>query len=541
MARNWSVYQQAVFDFVANNTQSVVINAVAGSGKTTTIVECASRESQKGKSILFLAFNKSIATELEGRMKPFGVECKTLHSFGNRALFCTFGNGLTTNQYKWRDYIKDNIDILTNYDFGDNENLKASYIRNCCALLDVCRINLIKSNQMNEIKSLAEHHNVELIDDEVYVVSDILQKCYTLSTDNVIDFTDMITLPVTDINIGRRVKKYDIVFIDECQDLSKAQQQLMLKAVKPGGKFVAVGDPMQAINGFAGADCDSFNNLVKIAGNELPLSVCYRCGSLIIEHAQSIVPYIQSFEGAAPGEIRKTETLTDVKPGDMIICRKSAPLVGLALKFIAAGKSAQVKGRDIAEGLKNLIIKNNPKNISYLFQKLEKQLDSERRKAIKAGKPAECPSVTGLQDKIDCIRIIAESCNSVNEIITKLDTLFNDSLAGNVIQLSTIHKSKGLEASNVFIALPDKLPMMYKGQQAWEYEQELNLKYVAITRAKSVLTYITLGEDELAAYTFDVEKKPRKKRAPKTEQAVVTETTDVEKPKRRPGRPRKNA
>ena len=50
----------------------------------------------------------------------------------------------------------------------------------------------------------------------------------------------------------------NFVFIDECQDLNACQRSLMLKAVKPnGGRFIAVGDPAQAIYGFAGADSDS--------------------------------------------------------------------------------------------------------------------------------------------------------------------------------------------------------------------------------------------------------------------------------------------
>ena len=90
------------------------------------------------------------------------------------------------------------------------------------------------------------------------------------------DFTDMIFLP---IKFGVAVKQYDFVFIDECQDLNSCQRELMQKAIKPNtGRFVAVGDPAQAIYGFAGADSDSFKKLCNIPNTiQLPLSVCYRC------------------------------------------------------------------------------------------------------------------------------------------------------------------------------------------------------------------------------------------------------------------------
>ena len=85
MAREWSKYQKAVFEFVENSKDSAVINAVAGSGKSTTIVE-ASKIAIKHGSVLFLAFNKSIAQELAVKMEGTGVECKTLHSHGFRAI-----------------------------------------------------------------------------------------------------------------------------------------------------------------------------------------------------------------------------------------------------------------------------------------------------------------------------------------------------------------------------------------------------------------------------------------------------------------------
>ena len=93
----------------------------------------------------------------------------------------------------------------------------------------------------------------------------------------------------------------DFIFIDEAQDLSKAQQQLMLASIEEGGRFIAVGDPRQAINGFCGAMNDSFNQLEVLAQNSLPLSVNYRCGSNMINLAQEIVPQIEAHEGAIEG------------------------------------------------------------------------------------------------------------------------------------------------------------------------------------------------------------------------------------------------
>src|ERR1700690_3946522 len=84
MKKKWSPQQKAVFENVANGTGHTVVLARAGSGKTTTIVE-AFNHVPEGASVLMIAFNKSIATELQSRA-PAGVEVSTLHSFGLKAI-----------------------------------------------------------------------------------------------------------------------------------------------------------------------------------------------------------------------------------------------------------------------------------------------------------------------------------------------------------------------------------------------------------------------------------------------------------------------
>jgi ATP-dependent exoDNAse (exonuclease V) beta subunit len=63
--------------------------------------------------------------------------------------------------------------------------------------------------------------------------------------------------------------------------------------------------------------------------------------------------------------------------------------------------------------------------------------------------------------------------------------------------LSTAHKSKGLEANRVLILLPNKLPLKWQNQLEWQMKQELNLKYVALTRARKELIFIDMEEQDL--------------------------------------------
>jgi len=79
-----SVYQEAVFEFIEQGTGNGVIEAVAGSGKTTTIIKALERI-PSNKQVAFFAFNVHIAKELDIRLKSMGltnVHASTIHSFG---------------------------------------------------------------------------------------------------------------------------------------------------------------------------------------------------------------------------------------------------------------------------------------------------------------------------------------------------------------------------------------------------------------------------------------------------------------------------
>lgn len=507
----WSKYQEQIFDFVQNKKGSAVISAVAGSGKTTTIVECAKRI-PKNKKVLFLAFNNPIAKELGSRLSDCkNVQCKTLHALGFSAIARTYKNAsLKVEEDKWRKYIYNNITLLSSFVTDETSDTdKRTYISNICNLLDVCRVNLIRFDEINAIKKLAYHHTIIPIADEIEVVSNLLDLVYTPNNDGIIDFTDMITLPCVCDSIKRNIFKFDFVFIDECQDLSKAQRELMLSAVnfRYGGRFLAVGDRNQAINGFCGAGCDSFDLLAKCAkNNELPLSVNYRCGTEIIKLAKDIVPQIEAHKGAEEGKVEYLTDLEGIKTNDMILCRSSAPLIALCLKMLANNIPSYVKGADLGENLIKLIDKQKAKNFKSLNEKLAKELDKIRKKVIASGVREDeienSAQVVSFKDKIDCINAFADECEGIAEMKRKMNNVFSDVKKNNAICLSTVHKSKGLEADRVFIILPHKLPLMWQGQKNWEYDQEMNLKYVAITRAKKYLGIVNLDDEALSAYQF---------------------------------------
>ena len=505
----WSKYQNDIFEYALNpNNGSFVVSAVAGSGKTTTGVECAKRihATYPEKTILFLAFNKSIADKLKTETDGLGMKCTTLHSFGLSALYKS-NMKFIINPNKWRFFIKDKLNKLLDEDIPKKKEW--IYIKNCDELLRLCMINMVKSDDLVGITNIAVKYGIIWVANEINAVQKLLKMSMNLfnfkKKDGIeIDYTDMLCIPLTE-SFRKYIFKFDVVFIDEAQDLSAIQQELMLAAVKPGGKFIGFGDPNQSINAFSGSLSDSFDQMYKKAGeHRLPLSVNYRCGKVIINEAQKIVPEIQPYEEMGPGEVMHQKDLSGIRNGDMVICRKTAPLITVALNMMSRGISCYIKGKDIAETMKTLLNKVYDENDNGIsMNRVYSKLDSMKEKMLEsldengAYNPQTHPAYISMCEMVEALKIVGQNCYGPGEIISMLDKIFDDTQHGDAIMLSTVHKAKGLEAENVYIICPELLPMIFDKQQKWEYEQEMNLKYVAITRAKKKLVWVDVAENEV--------------------------------------------
>lgn len=504
---NYSDYQLDIFDEVENGTSNIAINAVAGSGKTTTIVAACKRLHQPSNKVCFLAFNKLIAEELKERLRGY-AEVSTLHAFGFSVLKKLYNapqyhQYIKVDSWKIQKYVRNNVFSLSSIITPSTDATKVfAFSLNVQRLYDLARVNLIENGEKNKLQMLCDEHNIITLFDEVNVVDILLYDAYKMPRDLTIDYVDMIVLPLFHVE---HIPHYKYVFIDECQDLNRAQRELMLNAAK-GGRFIAVGDRNQAINGFAGADCNSFDKIANIEDTiELPLSVNYRCGTNMVRLAQDIVPQIQAHQGAIAGEINHVNSISKdlFQENDMVLCRTSAPLVGLCMKLIENGVTAVVKGKDVAQSLKCIIDNANTNSIqdilAYLENEKQKMItiiktdrkcsDEEAKKSSKYQK---------LEDNCKCIEnICLYHIKDARELKCYIDKMFTDEKVKNCVMLSTAHKSKGLEANRVLILLPNKLPLIWPQQKPWQLEQENNLKYVAITRARKELVFVDMTEQEL--------------------------------------------
>lgn len=474
--REWkpSPYQMAVFDWVATGKGSAILRAVAGSGKTTTIVAA-------------LSFIPGL--------RASDIRASTFHSVGFGAVMKKLNlraNQIETDGGKVRKLARQH---LGEFDY----ERYADFVVKLVGLAKGEGIGPLVADDLNAWMGLVSHHDLTLDHDEaneedainfarmlLRASNDQADPRVSRSPKPVIDFDDMLYLPL----LWRcRLWQNDWVFIDESQDTNPVRRAIAKLALRPGGRLVAVGDPRQAIYGFTGASCDAMDLIEKEFNcHLLPLTVSYRCPKSVAETVKSIVPYFEVPETAIQGEVSEltlTDALKTLDRHDAIVCRQTRPLIETAFKLIAQGIGCTVLGREIGTSLVNLIKNQKAKGIDHLLAKLAAFRDREVAKFMARGEEGKAEAVN---DRVDCISTVIDNLpepeRSVPGLIRKIEGLFSDS--NGVLTLATVHKVKGKEYRRVAILSPELMPSKW-ARQDWQYEQEMNLIYVARTRAMESL------------------------------------------------------
>lgn len=479
-ARNWSEYQKNIFYFVVQGEGNAIVVAVAGSGKSTTIVEAM--KLAHGESI-FLAFNKAIADELKRK----GVNGRTFHSltYGPVLRYCNQDSASTD---KLRLLKRELFSFHENKQFGRFAERMVGLARGMGFGIP----GMVADVEAEWIK-LAQHHDMEPEGERCFAEGiEGAQRLFAAClADARVDFDDMLYRAVRD---DIALPKFDFVFVDEAQDTNPIQRAILRKIMGPGARLVAVGDPAQAIYGFRGADSDALATLGREFNCvELPLSISYRCPTKVVEYVQQWVSHIEARPGAPEGVVKELDTdwnPLEFLPGDLVVCRKSAPLIQAAFRFIRAQVPVQVLGRDIGDGLKALIKKMNvrqgtPNEVDLLQAKLTNWRDREVAKLLKDDEEAKAESV---RDKADTVLFLIdelrEGHRTIEALETGIDWLFTDK--GRAVIFCTGHKSKGLEARRVFWLNRSECPATW-ARQPWQRQQEINICYVIGTRAMAEL------------------------------------------------------
>jgi superfamily I DNA/RNA helicase len=485
-----SPQQNSFFDWIKDETGSCVLEAVAGSGKTTTLIEALKLMSG---SIFFGAYNKKIAEEIKARTTPkIGLTISTMHAAGFAA---------------WRNFTRANLkvdgnkcrDLFRASKAHATHNMFEGPILDLVSYAKQAGVGFLKNINDNSVwMNLIDHFDIDCLenDRDVIIIAKKLLQRSTEVCGSIIDFEDMIYAPLVN---KVRFTEYDWVLIDEAQDTNASRRALALSMLKRGGRLIAVGDRHQAIYGFTGADADALDLIASAtSAKKLPLTVTYRCPIAVVTYAQQYVSHIKSHPSAPEGKVTylppETRLPTAVVPGDAVLCRFNLPLISACYQFIADGIPAKVEGREIGNGLKKLASRWKVKTFTALSDKLDTYLDREVAKYRAKEQESKAALV---EDTVECVKILIQRClkqdtsqdNPVGRLIVEIDKIFGEDVGNDCVVLSSIHKSKGREWNNVLWLQtgPSKW-----ARKEWELNQETNLCYVAATRAKQQLLLIDI-------------------------------------------------
>ena len=537
-----STYQQDILDFFLNNPQSnMLVNALAGSGKSTTA--CMLSEHSK-TSDLYIAFNASVVEEFKKKIKNPKTKVMTMHSLAYSIMLYNveqeskdsgekpkgFGSQRSKRTVSLDNFKPHKIldeEITKRYgryiEFAKRVFLKDNYIN----LYNLCRLTLTDMSSNKDVSRLIDDHVLFLYyGDEGYSAPDISEITSTLKildtksrqqfeTQGVIDFTDMLWITFNKLKYDNWEVPYwalyTNIYCDEVQDFSNIQLNFLKFIKRTKGRYVFIGDFHQAIYNFAGANAQAFNQIPKMFApvKTFDLPICYRCAKSHLsrvnrEYGIPILPCDDAPMGFVK-TIDKNKISEYAKAGDMVISRKNKWIAEVVLDLARNGTPIFIEDKEMVAAIKRQILSSKCTSVGTLEKFLQKVISNYNKKLfeivsknVREGGHEEehLEAVAEANSKIDNTSFLLEilegylenhaSSDSVSKFSNFIDKLLNTTPSPNCVRLCSIHKAKGLEATNVFVLNEAKINYDFRNSKEQNI-QEKNLSYIATTRAKEGL------------------------------------------------------
>lgn len=495
--------------FYAN--RFTTIQAKSGSGKTSTLYMLAN---DTDESILYLAFNKSMAEEARRKM-PSNVECRTLHSIcyqrlapelrfkltrpeGQYVNVCGTGNEIA-KKYKIQNLIDKRGKVLVTramiglmikqtvgkFEFSDDKHLSLKHFPGQ-HVADLKRKGVNEQKLINDVVKYAKQLWRERIDpkSDTIMTHDTYVKLFELSGED----------------LG-----YKIIFGDEFQDVNPAFLSILRNA-KSAERIVVVGDEFQSIYQFRGSQ-----NMMKETssyGAELPLSACFRFGQRLADLANDILedkePLAHPLIGKGCDTVVGTyrSDMVDYSKPYTIIFRKNLTLLMEAMDRIGNGE--------------DIIINTDTRD----FISMVDSVNALRRGDLDKVKHETVLPYASWEEFVECAESDPDAKRLLNVVVsgkanTIAHTLRTHKNSPNaLVTLTTAHKSKGLEWDQVIVA--NDFPSNYDKDGEWIglEEAERNLLYVAHTRAIKCVQWNTTAQEILDIKKLAQEKPVAPKKKP---------------------------
>lgn len=508
----------------ARTPESLMINAFAGCGKTTTLGMVA--HASKPIPSLALAFNKAIVEDFAGRF-PSHFTVKTINGLGHGAWMRALGPQIKIDLQD-RKIGK----LVSEVARGLKAELSQEDWGDCRQLVSLAMQNGLTPNDEGHPLLLDSEDNWRDLADQLYISEDsigmiceiareTLRRSIVQAKQGIICFDDQVYCPVV---LGGKFPQFPQLMIDEAQDLTLLNHKMLELSCRPDGKLLVVGDPKQAIYAFRGALTESMGLIsrLKPEWKRLPLATTFRCPKAIVARQQDHAPGFKAFSANPEGffqtlefdeaEVQmgkegwnaKTlfamaEQVPKASPQIAILCRNNGPLFKAAFKLLRGGTGVVMLGREIGKGLISLSKKLLPYDGTPAAEAATKIVEWREHECEMARANDKPEKENGIRDRAECLLAVLDGteCRTVGDMRALLEKLFDRQSAQ--ITLSSIHKSKGLEWDVVVHLDPWRVPSKWakaaaKAGDSSQLEQEWNLKYVAETRTKYLLIEANMGD-----------------------------------------------
>jgi len=513
-------------DIINAKESSFKINAVAGSGKTTTLLEYA--QNNQNLKILYLAYNKSLQTSLQSKLKEYQLkhmQISTIHSLAYRKT--------QAFQYKLCSDLKVQVieQALCEYERVTNQRHSYFPIAEYLALIkDLVNFYCNSSHIPLDLALLNKYRKLSDLDAKVLELLNkdenralthlkhILSSMKNKQCEATHDF--YLKMFYLNKNLCSNLG-YDLILVDEAQDIS----DVMIGIVEAQNcRRIYIGDSFQQIYSFRYA----INALHKIDLPQFDLSKSFRFGN---NYAKKLEENLNTlYESRSKTLLRISGVDTDTKTGAnnidfskqvCVIARTTFGLIQKIIHFINDNKKIYFEGGYSSYSFMNQTVYS----IFYLKEKkLDKVTLPEIRDFESMKELEEFSKDTKNQDYLNVIKFVNTYGDNIFEINKKIKEKLTTNKKTADIIFTTTHKSKGLEYDQVIMAddyITKKDIDNPKNKISFlRTIEELNIYYVAATRAKKAIELAPLDlhytYDESEVSTFNKPKVYRKKTSGKS-------------------------
>lgn len=450
---------------------NMVVEAGAGTGKTTTLQSCADSTNDKG---IYIAYNKAIAVEAK-RKFPRNVECATAHSFAFRAVGKNYVSRL--EQKTWPEQAARILRIFDPIQVGEvgGEPVYLSTKRQAGLVYDMIQRFCFTTDTQVDARHMPKVTGIE--GDAHWELARYLTPFAARAWEDFFDpngrlgWNKMHDLYLKRWALGKPRLPGQFILFDEAQDANPCTAGVVLD--QQGKQLVAVGDRCQAIYGWRGAK-DAMQTWP--AKHRLFLTQSFRFGPAVAQEANKWLELLEA-ELRLSGFDKIPTTLAELPDNaDAVLCRTNASVIAEAM-------TAQEKDKRVA-------IVGGTKDIQA-FAKAVKQLQQ--------GMPTDHPDLSIFKNWEQVKTYVLQEGGGDLGVIVRLIENFGVDVLQRVaetavdekqphdIVLSTAHKAKGREWDKVRIAADFTKPEPHPETGEINADPEFMLAYVAVTRAQKVL------------------------------------------------------